>query len=196
MKKVIPQEAVLIPDEAKRVFQGVVYDVYQWQQQLFDGTEATFEMIKRHDTVAAICVVEDKLLVLTDEQPHRGIKMTFPGGRVNDDEETLQAIRREVREETGYNFKNYRLLKIRQPHTKIEWFVYTYIAWEVEAKSEPNLDGGEKIKVDLKSFDDVKQLVVEDKAGYLAEEEELFVNAQSVQDLIDIPEYKGHEVDR
>jgi ADP-ribose pyrophosphatase len=196
VKKIIPQTAVLIPDEAKRVFRGVIYDVYHWQQQLFDGTDATFEMLKRHDTVGAICIVDDKLLVLTDEQPHRGIKMTFPGGRLNDGEDTLQAVRREVHEETGYSFKNFRLLKVRQPHTKIEWFVYTYIAWGLEGKAAAHLDGGERIKVDLKSFSDVKKMVIEDKAGYLAEEEVLFEGAQSVQDLLAIPEYEGHEVDR
>lgn len=196
MKKIVPKTAVLIPNEAKRVFEGVIYDVYHWQQQLFDGTSATFEMVKRHDTVAAMCIVDDKLLVLTDEQPHRGIKMTFPGGRVNDNEEISDAVRREVQEETGYTFKNYRLLKVRQPHTKIEWFVYTYIAWDVEDKNEPHLDGGEKIKVELKPFDEVKQLVVEDKAGYLAEEEELFIDAHSIPDLLTIPDYEGAEVDR
>lgn len=196
MKKIVPKTAVLIPDEAKRVFQGVIYDVYHWQQQLFDGTSATFEMIKRHDTVAAMCIVDDKLLVLTDEQPHRGIKMTFPGGRVNDNEEISDAVRREVQEETGYSFKNYRLLKVRQPHTKIEWFVYTYIAWDVEDKNEPHLDGGEKIRVELKPFDEVKQLVIEDKAGYLAEEEELFADAHSIPDLLSISDYEGTEVDR
>lgn len=196
MKKIVPQNAVLIPDNAARVFEGVIYDVYHWQQLLFDGTSATFEMLKRHDTVAAICVVDNKLLVLTDEQPHRGIKMTFPGGRTNDGEDTEQAVRREILEETGYSFTHVRLLKIRQPHTKIEWFVYTYLAWDVADKVEPHLDSGEKIKADLLPFDKVKQLVIEDKAGYLAEEEELFLDAHSVQDLLALPEYKGKIVDR
>lgn len=196
MKKIIPNTAVLIPDNADRVFEGVIYDVYHWQQQLFDGTDATFEMLKRNDTVGAICIVDDKVLILTDEQPHRGVKLTFPGGRVNDGEETLQAIRREVHEETGYSFKNFRLVKVRQPHTKIEWFIYTYLAWDVEAKSDPHLDGGEKIQMDLKPFSDVKRLVIDDKAGYLAEESEQFVAAQSVQDLLTIPAYEGREVDR
>lgn len=196
MKKLVPQKAVLIPDQAKRVFSGIIYDVYHWQQPLFDGTSETFEMLKRPDTVTAICIVDDMILVLADEQPHRGLKMSFPGGRMNTDESTEQAVRREVQEETGYIFKHVRLVKVRQPHTKIEWFVYSYVAWEVEDKVEPHLDGGEKISVELLPFEKVKQLVIDDKVGYLAEESELFENTHSTQDLHVMPAYQGREVDR
>src|ERR1700733_8127048 len=100
MKKIIPPSAVLIPDQAKRVFKGEIFDVYQWPQTMFDGTAATFEMLKRPDTVQAIAVVDDKILVLNDEQPHRGARLTFPGGRADkSNESTDAAIKREVHEE-------------------------------------------------------------------------------------------------
>ncbi|MFI5275215.1 MAG: NUDIX hydrolase [Candidatus Saccharimonadales bacterium] len=195
MKKLVPEKAILIPDNAKSVFEGVIYEVYQWPQRLFDGTSATFEMLKRPDTVGAMCIVEDKILVLNDEQPHRGARLTFPGGRSDADEDMTQAIKREVQEETGFRFKNWRLLKVKQPHTKIEWFIYTYLAWDVEARTDPHLDGGEKITVEHLPFEKVKQLVVE-KVGYLGEEEDLFMNANSAQDLLLLPEFRGKEVDR
>ena len=68
MKKVIPSDAVLVPNQAERVFKGMIFDVYQWPQKFFDGTEGTFEMLKRPDTVSVICVVDDKILVIDDEQ--------------------------------------------------------------------------------------------------------------------------------
>lgn len=195
MKKIIPQSSVLIPDQATCVFEGVIYSVYHWPQQMFDGTMATFEMLKRPDTVGAICIVDDKIMVLKDEQPHRGTKLTFPGGRVDDNEPIDAAIKREVHEETGYSFKNWRLVKVRQPQLKIEWFIYTYIAWEVTETSDPHLDGGEKISVEFMAFDDALKLIQE-KAGYLGEEEDIFHGAHTTQDLIVLPTFRGKEVDR
>lgn len=35
-----------IPDHAKCVFKGVIFDVYQWEQKLYNGTTTTFEKLK------------------------------------------------------------------------------------------------------------------------------------------------------
>ena len=43
-----------IPKNAKCVFTGIVYDVYQWEETNFDGSPATFEAVKRHDSVQVI----------------------------------------------------------------------------------------------------------------------------------------------
>jgi len=80
MKKIVPINAVLIPDSAERVFEGKIYDVYQWPQRLYDGSTATFEMLRRPDTVQTIGVVGDKIIVLNDEQPNRGARLSFVGG--------------------------------------------------------------------------------------------------------------------
>src|SRR5580700_6982763 len=63
MKKVIPATSVLIPDEARAIFHGQIFDAYQWSQALFDGSNHTFEMLKRPDTVVAICIVDDEKIL-------------------------------------------------------------------------------------------------------------------------------------
>ena len=70
MKKIVPSNAVLIPRHAKRVFKGEIFEVYQWPQEMFDGSIKTFEMVRRPDTVATIAVIEDKIIVLEEEQPN------------------------------------------------------------------------------------------------------------------------------
>ncbi len=40
-----------MPDHARRVFRGEVFDVYQWEQEMFDGSKAVFEKLIRQDTV-------------------------------------------------------------------------------------------------------------------------------------------------
>ena len=51
----------IIPDEAEKVFNGVLFDVYQWQQEMYDGSYATFERLRRADTAAVICITDDDM---------------------------------------------------------------------------------------------------------------------------------------
>ncbi|HMH31318.1 MAG TPA: NUDIX hydrolase [Methylomirabilota bacterium] len=196
MQKIIPEDSVLIPDEAKLVFQGEIFDVYQWPQEMFDGSSATFEMLKRCDTAVAICVVEDGIIVLDDEQPHAGSRVTFPGGQVDaSDPDILAGAQREVLEETGYSFKNWRLVKVRQPQDKIEWFVYVFIAWEETGQQTTTHEPGEKIVVNTVPFSEVKNMVT-NKVSHMGENAELLEGIETTGQLLDIPEFTGQTVDR
>ena len=196
MKKIIPADSSLIPDKAKLVFEGVVFSVFQWPQELYDGNSATFEMLRRADTVKAICVTDDGILVLEDEQPNRMSKLVFPGGRVDPtDTSTLEAIRREVQEETGYTFNNWRLVSVQQRFGKIEWFIHVYIAWDGQKVSEPHLDAGERIIVRTLPFNEVRELAIK-RVGYLADAVEVFEEVDSVGKMLALPEFVGLEVDR
>ena len=59
-----------IPKHAKRVFKGVIFDVYQWKQKMYDGSFKTFEKIKRPDTVIVFPVLDNgKILLTKQSQP-------------------------------------------------------------------------------------------------------------------------------
>jgi len=194
MQKIVPADAILIPEQAQLMFKGIIYDTYQWQQQLFDGTETTFEMLRRADTVTTICVVNDKILVLRDEQPHRGLRLGFPGGRVDEDDETIDvAAKREVLEETGYTFDQWKLLKVWQPQRKMEWFVYLFVAWDDTESAKPTLDGGERITVDHMTFDEVKKLT-QDKEGVLGESQDIFERCTTTDDILALPSFEGKSI--
>lgn len=196
MKKLIPADAVLVPGEAERVFSGQIFDVYQWEQEMFDGSKHTFEMLKRTDTVSVIAVVDNKIMVIDDEQPHLGSRKSFPGGRVDDTDDSIEAAaRREVQEETGYSFNNWRLIKVWQPYRKIEWFVNVLLAWDVAGQQEPKLDPGEKITVENVDIAKLKQLVL-NRTGYLAESEDIFAGIDNIDQLLALQAYEGAEVDR
>lgn len=195
MKKVIPTDAVLIPEVAKKVFSGHIFDVYQWSQAMFDGSDATFEMLKRPDTVIVLPVVGGQIMTIEDEQPHTGTRVSFPGGRVDDtDKTTLQAAQREIKEETGYEFKNWKLIRVIQPHVKLEWFIYYYLAWDESGKIEPNLDSGEKITIKMMDFVEAKEFLVT-KSSYLGDSKEILEKLTNINQLLDFPEYIGQEVD-
>lgn len=196
MLKIIADDSSLVPPHAELKYQGQLFSTYQWDQEMFDGTNETFEMIKRTDTVNVIGISEGKIIVITDEQPHFGSRVSFPGGRVDaSDRSTLEAAQREMLEETGYQFGNWRLIKVRQPYRKIEWFVYTYLAWDGHKNTQPNPDPGEIISSKLLSFHEVKNMCQND-TGYLADSKELFSSTDSLDELLAAPEFIGQQIDR
>lgn len=195
MKKVVPNDAVLVPDNAKRVFEGQIFDVYQWPQNLFDGSVTTFEMLRRADTAVIIGIDQDKILVIDDRQPTTRI-IKFPGGKVEADDPTVEAAaQRELLEEVGYTFADWKLVKVDQPEVKIERFVYIFVASGVVSRVEPQHDAGERIEAELLPFNEVKQLALE-SIGYVGRARDFFDQANSCDDLLALPEFKGAEVDR
>jgi 8-oxo-dGTP pyrophosphatase MutT (NUDIX family) len=147
--RILPKNARLLPDNAKKVFSGEIFDIYQWQQKMYDGSFSTFEMAKRTDTVKIIGLKNDKIIVLNEKQPDGTERFSsLPGGRVDEsDASVLNAAKREMLEETGYTFKNWRLINARQPQRKIEWFIYTFLAWDITDYVPQKIDVGEKIDV-------------------------------------------------
>jgi ADP-ribose pyrophosphatase len=154
----------LLPKGAHKVFTGVIFDVYQWQQKMLDGSKQTFEMIKRSDTVVTIPITPSKKIIIEEqEQPHRGKFYSFPGGRIDDIKNIDLEALRELQEETGYVPKKLKFWKAFQPTSKIDWFVHFFIAQDCEKKTQAHPDkGGEKIEVLEINFDELISRYKED----------------------------------
>lgn len=188
MRKYIPENVKLIPEQAECKFRGELFDVYQWPQELFDGTMATFEMLRREDTVVIIGLLtaedqkplgrvtedemgEDKVVITYQTQPHQDWFYDYPGGRHDNPAETeLEAAKREMREETGMSFENWKLVEVHQPFAKIDWLVYTFVATDLIEQSAQELDAGEKIKVMTVTFDELREYAKQPNAKYLLPE--------------------------
>lgn len=215
MRKFVPKNAKLIPEEAEKVFQGKIYAVYQWPQEMFDGSFETFEMLRRPDTVKILPIVtaeearelgfgagvngeddtdpgaaetgEPRLIVTKQEQPRKDCFYDYPGGRMDEgDADELAAAKRELREETGLSFRNWKLIKVEQPFNKIDWLVYTFLATGLEGRGEQNLDAGEKIEVEAMTFDEVKRLIESEDARYMRFKE--LSERVRLEEVMDLPE--------
>lgn len=152
-----------LPNTAKRVYEGIIFDVYQWEVDGYDGTKKIFEKLKRPDTVIVIPITEDGKIILTkQEQPGKQLFIGTAGGRVDDGEDVLDAAQRELLEETGYEAKEWVLFDAIQPVSKVEWAVYTFFAKECRKIAEQNLDGAEKIDLMYVSFDEFVQQVLQE----------------------------------
>lgn len=157
-ERVLPKGARLIPPEADCVFRGEIYKVYQWPQKMPDGSVETFEMLRRPDTVMVIALDEAGDVLVIDEKQPGGIvrKNHLPVGRVDpSDESVLVAAQRELREETGCTFANWRLLDVAQMEKKIEWFTYLFLATGALHRAAQHLDAGEDITVKSASLAEV-----------------------------------------
>ncbi|OGI61195.1 hypothetical protein A2814_01805 [Candidatus Nomurabacteria bacterium RIFCSPHIGHO2_01_FULL_38_19] len=137
----------------------MLFDVYQWEQEMFDRTKTTFEKLRRSDTVIVFPVLDDGKILLTEqEQPGKEPFIGVAGGRVDDDEDILEAAKRELVEETRYEAIDYILWDAQHPTSKIDWVVYTFIAKGLKKVADMNLDAGEKITlrpVNLDEFIDI-----------------------------------------
>src|SRR3990167_6588616 len=150
-----PQSKQPIPPNAKKVFEGIIFDVYQWEQKLFDGSVAIFEKLKRPDTVVVFAVLDDGRIILTEqEQPGKPAFIGGAGGRVEKGEDVLEAVKRELLEETGYTASEFVLWQAEQPISKIDWTVYVFVAKGLQKVADLNLDAGEKLKLKFVSFDE------------------------------------------
>lgn len=143
-----------VPPQAKRVFKGEIFDVYQWEQELFDGSKATFEMVKRPGTIQIVPVVGDKVLLSFEAQPHYGQRLGLFGGRMEEGEEPLETAKRELREETGLESDDWVLIKTFESTGKIDWTSSYFIAKDCKKVTSPHLDPGEKIEIREVSFDE------------------------------------------
>jgi ADP-ribose pyrophosphatase len=194
MKKIVPVNASLIPDGAERVFKGTIFDVYHWQQEMFDGSFDTFEMLRRPDAVAVVAIRDGKLVVVHEQQPNNTPWYAIPAGRHDVPGEThLEAAQRELAEEAGMEFTSWRLIDVNQPVEKIEWFVYVYIATDFKREVPLAHEKGEKINVHLMDLVDYHGLKGKERMRFWSQHLE---DAESVDELLALPEFKGKEIER
>lgn len=171
MKIERPKSKQPIPPNAKKVFKGVIFDVYQWEQEMFDGTRAIFERAKRQDSVTILPVLPDgRILLAEQEQPGHPLFIGGLGGRIDEGEDVLTAAHRELLEESGYTAERFDLWIALNQLPKTDWAVYVFIAKGLKKVSELNLDAGEKIKLLPKTLDELIDLAT-DKHVYFREQE-------------------------
>jgi ADP-ribose pyrophosphatase len=157
-------EVADMPEHAKLILEGELFNVYQWDQEMYDGSIAIFERLSRRDGVDVIAVTEDKkILIQHEEQPARKPFIAIPGGCADDAEENLEdCARRELLEESGYAPATVEVWFSVSPFQKISAIDNIFIMRGCKKVAEPQLDAGEKIRVEEVSFDEFCDVVLRD----------------------------------
>ena len=151
-----------IPAEAVRVWQGSTFSGWQWEQELYDGSKATFEALKRPDTAHTVGILpNEKILLIEDTQPARETVITPAGGVVEVRESPADAAQREFLEETGYRIGTLVPWHTWRPSSKFDWTVWAYIGRDLTLAGPPALEAGEKVRLLTYSFEEFLALGTE-----------------------------------
>ena len=137
-----------IPKNAHKVFSGIRMNVYQWNQELYDGSIKCFERAEFLDGSFVIWVLPNgKILMTEQEQPSRNHPFfSLPGGAFDaPDEDPLLCAKREFLEETGYVSDDWELWYVFRGTSNVLGQTYFYVARDCKKVQEIVLDGGEKI---------------------------------------------------
>jgi ADP-ribose pyrophosphatase len=148
-----------LPPTARLVFKGVIFEVWQWDQEMFDGTTEVFEKVWRHPTVEIIATVGDHIILEEQDQPNRKNNINLPAGRADKGDDPLEEAKRELLEETGYASDNWSLLMHHSVDGKVLHDVYYFVARDCKKVAEQQLDPGEKIEMRLIPFDELFSLI-------------------------------------
>ena len=159
-----PEAKQSIPANATKVFDGKLFSVYQWPQELYNGKTITFEAIRRPDSVNVLPILSDQKIVLTKQQ-QPGMKPFIGalGGRVDEGETALEAAQRELLEESGLTAKSWRLWIAVFIAEKVDWVCWTFIAKDCIPAGNQKVDAGEKISLIDVTFDELVKLVASDE---------------------------------
>ncbi len=149
-----------IPKQAELKYKGEVFDVYGWEQTMFDGSTAPFEMIKRAGTVEVIAVKEGKIWYAEQEQPVKGKYLSFFGGRIEPNETPETGAARELLEESGLKAEKLELYSEVMPMNKMDWTNYIFLALNCQTTTAQNPDPGEKIVIKSCSFEELIEMIL------------------------------------
>jgi ADP-ribose pyrophosphatase len=137
-KTVLERPWVTVREQHVRTARGVDIDQYH--------------LIDSVDWVCAVCITADNEVVLVRQYRHGVGRPTLelPAGAINASEDPLEAVKREVLEETGYSAPRWTLLREVHPETtRHRHRAYLYLASGAERTQSQQLDATEDVEVHL-----------------------------------------------
>ncbi|MFC7114410.1 NUDIX hydrolase [Natronoarchaeum sp. GCM10025703] len=143
------------------------FDVVTDDVRLPDGTETTFDYLTEPPAVVVLPFTADGDVVVIEEwrQAVDRINRGLPVGTVEPDDESLAAAaRRELREETGYEGREFEHLTTVEPMNGATNSVHNvFVARGCAPTAEQELDDNESIRVETTTFDDLLAAVENDE---------------------------------
>ena len=125
-----------------------------------------FYVLEYPTWASAFALTKDNQVVMIKQYRHgiEQVTIEIPGGVVDKSEDSADAIRRELLEETGYRFDSVEYMgKICANPSTGNNYLHMYIATGGEKVAEQKLDETEDVEVVIYTIDEVKQLLKENK---------------------------------
>jgi 8-oxo-dGTP pyrophosphatase MutT (NUDIX family) len=143
----------------KKVYETPIFSLHEKEVLPDDGSDAAnFYVLNAPEWINVIALTPENSVVLVEQYRH-GIDETtleIPGGMVDEGEEPLEAAKRELLEETGYESDAWESLgKASSNPAILSNFTHIYLARDCKKTSPQQTDGHEDIlghSLPLKEF--------------------------------------------
>lgn len=144
------------------IFHGKVISLQVDTVKLPDGKTATREIVRHPGAAAVIALLDGKLLVVEQyRKPMDKLQVEIPAGKLDGDEDPMEAARRELEEETGYRAKSLR--KLCNFYTSpgfADEELFVYFTEELEP-GQMKLDDEEFLNVSAVTLEEALELIKE-----------------------------------
>lgn len=128
------------------------------------GREHDFYILESANWVNIIPLTSDGKVVMVRQYRHgiREVTLEVPGGLVGPGDTPVEAARRELLEETGYEAGDIRLIGVAHPQPAVlNNQHFAFLATNVHPTTTPHLDEGEDIEVVLVPLSEVQRKIAE-----------------------------------
>lgn len=125
-----------------------------------------YYVLEYSNWVNAVAITHDNKILLVKQYRHAAgiVSLEIPGGVIEDGELPEDGLRRELLEETGYQFDDFELLcTIYANPSTANNKTYCYLARGGKKVQEQDLDEQEEIIVETFTIPEVKQLLADNK---------------------------------
>src|ERR1700744_3305017 len=125
-----------------------------------------YYVLEYNNWVNAVAITEDNKILMVHQYRHAAeiVSLEIPGGVIDEGETPQQAMRRELLEETGYQFDDFELLSVvyANPSTANN-HTFAFLARGGKKVQGQSLDEHEEIVVEEYTIYEVKHLLLENK---------------------------------
>jgi ADP-ribose pyrophosphatase len=151
--------------KSEKLFSAPWLNVRKDVCELPDGREhSDYYILEYPDWASAFALTEDNKVIMVRQYRHGlGVISTeLPGGVIDKGETPAQAIARELKEETGYEFDSVEEMgKVAPNPATSNNYMHMFLAKGGKKVSGQNLDATEDVEVLIFSVDEVKQMLRE-----------------------------------
>ena len=142
---------------SKQIFDGVVVKLFVDDVELPDGKKAIREIVRHPGAVCVIPVDEDENVIMIKQfrYPFSEVLLEVPAGKLEPNEDPLEAVKRELEEESGVNAESVEYIGTMYTTVAIlDEKIHMYLATGLTYKNAHPDDGEflEVVKIPLKTL--------------------------------------------
>jgi 8-oxo-dGTP pyrophosphatase MutT (NUDIX family) len=137
-------------------------------------------------TVCAVALTEEGevLMVKQYRHPIEEVLLEIPGGFVDEGESSEEAMKRELKEETGYEFSSFTYVgKIAANPGVLNNFTHFYLVKGGKKTGEQKLDANEELQIEKISVAELKKLFLENKIAQATHNNCIFYALRALGEL-------------